>query len=234
MYNGDINPVNFKFTAEQVNDSEIHLKISDRYNNELEIETAGLFLYSDFLDTWLFLITNQYYLKDNIIYLFPNIYWNLYKLKSDIINNNKKIKIKLNGNKVIFCDKNYYFNSNNKTIYGIYHNNELITINYSTNYLLKWMEIDRALRTKQIDKSNYQLTEKLKKYPIDELEYRMLLDCKDIAEINSVGLLKVDNNMLAQMTALCQCILMPELADENISIDEELKQKIKEKLMKKD
>lgn len=30
------------------------------------------------------------------------------------------------------------------------------------------------------------------------------------------------------MTALCQCILMPELADE------ELKQKIKEKLMKKD
>lgn len=39
------------------------------------------------------------------------------------------------------------------------------------------MEIDRALRTKQIDKSNYQLTEKLKKYPIDELEYRMLLDC---------------------------------------------------------
>lgn len=62
MYNGDINPVNFKFTAEQVNDSEIHLKILDRYNNELEIETTGLFLYSDFLDTWLFLITNQYYL----------------------------------------------------------------------------------------------------------------------------------------------------------------------------
>lgn len=62
----------------------------------------------------------------------------------------------------------------------------------------------------------------------------MLLDCKDIAEINSVGLLKVDNNMLAQMTALCQCILMPELVDENTSIDEELKQKIKEKLMKKD
>lgn len=76
MYNGDIKPALFKFAAEQVNDSEIHLKISDRYNNELEIETTGLFLYSDFLDTWLFLIDNQYYLKDNIIYLFPNIYWN--------------------------------------------------------------------------------------------------------------------------------------------------------------
>lgn len=96
------------------------------------------------------------------------------------------------------------------------------------------MEIDRALRTKQIDKSNYQLTEKLKKYPIDELEYRMLLDCKDIAEINSIGLLKVDNDILAQMTTLCQYILMPESANENAVIDEELKQKIKEKLMKKD
>ena len=58
MYNGDIKPALFKFAAEQVNDSEIHLKISDKYNNELE----GLFLYSDFLDTWLFLIDNQYYL----------------------------------------------------------------------------------------------------------------------------------------------------------------------------
>lgn len=234
MYNGDIKPALFKFAAEQINDSEIHLKISDRYNNELEIETTGLFLYSDFLDTWLFLIDNQYYLKDNIIYLFPNIYWNLYKLKSEIINNDKRIKIKLNGNKIIFCNKNYYFDYNNKAIYGIYYNNELITISYSTNYFLKWMEIDRALRTKQIDKSNYQLTEKLKKYPIDELEYRMLLDCKDIAEINSIGLLKVDNDILAQMTTLCQYILMPESANENAVIDEELKQKIKEKLMKKD
>lgn len=96
------------------------------------------------------------------------------------------------------------------------------------------MEIDYALRTKNIDKSNYKITEKLKKYPIDELEYKILLDCKDIAEINSIGLLKVDNDMLAQMTALCQCILIPELKDEDVTINEEIKQKIKEKLTEKD
>ena len=36
------------------------------------------------------------------------------------------------------------------------------------------------------------------------------------------------------MLALCQCILIPELKDEDVTINEEIKQKIKEKLTEKD
>lgn len=179
-------------------------------------------------------IKNRFIIKDNLLCLFPSYYFSLYHCVNTVLQNKNIQQMTINGQDVKFTDNSFYFQNENKAVYKISYQNEIIAISYSTNYLMKWMELDWEMRESPRDMN--WLAKKLAVYPTDELEYEVVLSYDDLTDIYGESIEELDQPSFKQITSLCQEILAPWTVTHfcTYGMDEELKQKIKEKLMKKD
>lgn len=151
-----------------------------------------------------------------------------------ILQNKNIQQMTINGKDVKFADKSIYFQNENKAVYKISYQNEIVAISHSTNYLMKWMELDWEMR--ELPKDMSWSAKKLAVYPTDELDYEVLLSYDDLVDIYGESIKELDQPSFKQITSLCQEILAPWTVTHfcTYGMDEEIKQKIKEKLMKKD
>lgn len=223
----------FSCITEQVSAMKFHLKISDQYKNEIEIYCLREYT-AQYLSKMWNEIKNRFIIKDNLLCLFPSYYFSLYHCVNTVLQNKNIQQMTINGQDVKFTDKSFYFQNENKAVYKISYQNEIIAISYSTNCLMKWMELDWEMRESPRDMS--WLAKKLAVYPTDELEYEVVLSYDDLTDIYGESIEELDQPSFKQITSLCQEILAPWTVTHfcTYGMDEELKQKIKEKLMKKD
>ena len=165
---------------------------------------------------------------------FQNYYFSLYYRMNTILQNKNIQQMTINGKDVKFADKSIYFQNENKAVYKISYQNEIVAISHSTNYLMKWMELDWEMR--ELPKDMSWSAKKLAVYPTDELDYEVLLSYDDLVDIYGESIKELDQPSFKQITSLCQEILAPWTVTHfcTYGMDEEIKQKIKEKLMKKD
>lgn len=223
----------FSCNTEQVSVMKFHLKISDQYKNEIEIyclrERTAQYLNKMWNE-----IKNRFIIKDSLLCLFPNYYFSLYYHMNTILQNKNIQQMTINGKDVKFADKSIYFQNENKAVYKISYQNEIVAISHSTNYLMKWMELDWEMR--ELPKDMSWSAKKLAVYPTDELDYEVLLSYDDLVDIYGESIKELDQPSFKQITSLCQEILAPWTVTHfcTYGMDEEIKQKIKEKLMKKD
>lgn len=129
---------------------------------------------------WLTLITDYTLLPNNLIYLPPTIYWNLYKrikYGKEFLKGVGQL-LKINGVPHKFVDADYYFNisfGTNRGVYGIYYKNILLYIGSASDLTQRWREHDAEFREKSSKQKLYNSG-----YDPDEIEYRILISQEDL------------------------------------------------------
>jgi hypothetical protein len=141
---------------------------------------------------WSKYIRNNFIVKDDIIYINPQVYWLIYKKihngKSFITN----MKLyNLEGKNISLAQPHHYFdnsmteedeytylNMKDYGVYGIFNQNELIYIGsvYKRDYLTRWKEHQTAFIQKNILNQNNMY----KKYDAEDIYYKPLITAEDI------------------------------------------------------
>lgn len=135
------------------------------------------------IDIWLNEIENYTIVPEGLC-LEPSVYWNIYKRKEygKSLLQGTGYTMFINEKEISFVPTNYYFQTDNQAVYGIYDKDELLYIGSTSNYPQRWSEHYLSFYNKNRGNKMYQNTE----INPDELEFKILYNQKDIAALAEV------------------------------------------------
>lgn len=183
----------FGYELEKIQNKEYKIGKVENINIDLKNKTIFVYLNNgdiieyennsiDAIEIWLENKMKKYYIdeQEGLLVFDPEIYWSIYKEKSNGKVVLQFLKQKVNGIELNFPKPEYYFRDKEAGVYGIYYNDKLLYIGSASSYIDRWKEHYQAFKDKDGKNNAMYLNDGIN---TSELEFRLLYNKEDIVEL---------------------------------------------------